>query len=45
MNIILSILITIGMSLFAFTTFILAENKEEIWNDILDRIGRNDSDY
>lgn len=32
MNILFSLLILIGMGLFAFITFILAQHKEEIWD-------------
>lgn len=35
MEIILSILLIIVMSLFAFITFVLVQHKEEIWETIV----------
>ena len=43
MDIILSLLFTIGIGLFAFATFIMAEHKDD-WNDTLDRIGSDEND-
>ena len=34
MNTILSILLVLAIGTFAFITFILAEHKEEIWEEI-----------
>jgi hypothetical protein len=38
MNTILSILVVLVTGLFAYVTFILAENKEEVWEEIQEKL-------